>query len=235
MDVQLGVAPLDQNKVDDMVSATLGLPLQSGLKATDRLALVDQLLQTGSERGLVVRSKQMLVMLIESIVKSPAYGPELGRSQKNLELLLREEQQPLETQEVARLMNAYAYRQDWDRFWDAFRSPTRFNLPRPPQLYELGFRTMASTKDAKLCTGALRWVYPEMLMEKPAVMPQGELYRSLKSCILVADHLAEELLLNPPPTINMSAVDIRRVQQREFVKVLRDVEALRQHVGQINT
>lgn len=231
VDVLIKGAPMDQARLEQLVSDALGAPLTDETTAGSRLALIDQILQTGEERGLKVRSKSMFVTLVESLATSPAYGPELGRAQKNCEMLLTETEEPLELEEVGRLMNAYASRRDWDRFWDIFRNPTRFNLPRLARLYELAFRTMASTKDAKLCTEALRWVYPEMLMEKPPVKLGVSLSRALKSCILVADPAAEELLHNPPPQLNMAPIQIRSLENREFVKVLREVEALLLNVG----
>ncbi|KAL6851204.1 ATPase synthesis protein 25 mitochondrial [Amphichorda felina] len=231
VDVLIGGAPMDQPRLEQLVLDVLGAPVTAGTTADDRLVLIDLLLQTGNERGLQVRSRSVLVALVESLVTSPAYGPELGRAQKNCEMLLTDTQEPLTINEIGRLMNAYALRQDWDRLWDAFRNPTKFKLPRPGQLYELAFRIMTSTKDAKLCTEALRWLYPEMVMENPAVKPQGSVYRALKSCILVADPAAEDHLNNPPPVGSLDRMGHRRFAHREFIKMLRDVETMRIHAG----
>ncbi|KFH45274.1 ATPase synthesis protein-like protein [Hapsidospora chrysogenum ATCC 11550] len=228
IDVLIAGAPMDQDRLEHLASEVLGAPLTAEMGAADRLALLDQLLASGEERGLAVRSRSMLVTLIESLVTSPAYGPELGRAQKNCEMLLTDDQEPLDVKEVARLMNAYSYRQDWDRFWDVFRTPTRFNQPRSAPLYELAFRTMASTKDAVLCTEALRWVYPEMLTEQPSIRVEGRLYRSLKSCILVADPAAENLLYYPPPADGI--LEARKLKHREFTRVLGEVETIREHL-----
>ena len=229
VDVIVRGAPMDQTRLEQLVFEILGAPISAGTTAGHRLVLIDQLLQTGDERGLKVRSRSMLVTIVESLVTSPAYGPELGRAQKNFEMLLNETQEPLDINEVGRLMNAYALRQDWDRFWDTFRNPTKFSLPRPAPLYELALRTMAATEDRKLCTEALRWVYPEMAMENPPVKPKGGVYHALKSCILVADSAAEELLINPPSPASLDVISNRSLSRREFVKMLQDVETLRIH------
>ena len=229
-DVQLGGAPVDQERLGQLVSAVLMASPETGLAAADRLALVDQLLQTGAERGLNVRSRAMLITLIESLVKSPAYGPELGRAQQNFELLLLELQTAPESPEVVRLMNAYASKQDWDRFWEIFRARSRFNLHRSREMYKVAFQTMASTGDAHLCTEALRWTFPEMLMENPPVRPRGPVLTSLKACIRVADPQAEEHLRNPPDIRGLDPTEQRRLLNREFIKMLRHVDMVEAHV-----
>ncbi|PNY23707.1 ATPase synthesis protein 25, mitochondrial [Tolypocladium capitatum] len=230
-ELQVGGIPLNQEILENLVSAVFRASPSTPDSATERLALVDQLLLTAHERGMNVLSKDMVVTLLESLVNSPAYGSELQRSQQNLELLLVERQSALDDGHVLRLMGAYASRQDWDRFWDAFRSPARFNVPRSPDQYELAFRIMAATKDSRLCTEGLRWVYPEMLKEEPPVLPTGALYTALKACILTADPAAEELLHNPPPSEALDLVGRRRLQRREFVRVLKEVEDLRRHLA----
>lgn len=229
-ELQVGGIPLNQEILENLVSAVFRAAPSTPDSATERLALVDQLLLTAHERGMKVLSKDMVVTLVESLVDSPAYGPELQRSQKNLELLLVEMHSALDDNQVLRLMGAYANRQDWDRFWDTFRSPARFNVPRSQEQYELVFRVMAATGDSKLCTEGLRWVYPEMLKEEPPVLPTGALYKALKACILTADQAAEELLHNPPPSEALDLVGRRRLQRREFVRVLKEVEDLRRHL-----
>ncbi|KAF4123038.1 ATPase synthesis protein 25, mitochondrial [Geosmithia morbida] len=231
LDVQVGGAPMDHGRLKDLVSAILCAGDESIL-ASDRLSLVDQIFQTASERGLDVRSRPVLIATIESLLDSPVYGPELSRAQQNMEVLLTELDSAPTVSETARLMGAYGRRSDWSRFWDAFRTPSRFNEARAPVLYELAYRTMASTADAALCTDALRWVYPEMLMEKTPVELDAKLYHALKSCILVADPAAEELLANPPPVEGLSKVQRRALERREFVRVLREVEALRMNAKQ---
>lgn len=213
-----------------LISAIFQAEVTAEDTAPERLALVDQLSLMAEERGVHVTSKDWLISLIETIVTSPAYGPELQRAQKNVEYLLSTKQtSALKTSEILRLMAAYAHRSDWDKFWDAFRSPARFLLPRSPELYEYAYRVMAATGDRKLCTDALRWVYPEMLKEEPKIWPVGSLYTSLKACILAADPSAENLLHHPPPQDTLDLFGQRQLAHREFVRVLREVETMRQH------
>jgi hypothetical protein len=131
----------------------------------------------------------------------------------------------LEPSHVLRLMKAYAARHDWDRFWDIFRHPARFQQTPSPDQYELAYSTMAATGDSKLCAEALRWVYPEMVRGNPPILPSGPLYAALKACILVADPAAEEMAMSPPPP-DAGVIEQRQHATREFMNVLREVEEL---------
>ncbi|PHH62405.1 hypothetical protein CDD81_7201 [Ophiocordyceps australis] len=214
--------------LEKLIAAVLSVQSSLTDTASQRLALLDQLLLTGHERGLSIWTTDMLVNLIEMVVASPAYGPELQRTQTNLELLLAETMSSsLEQNQLLRLLHVYAMRGDWDRFWDTFRSPVRFQQGRWPALYEFAFCSLAATNDARLCTDALRWVLPEMLHEPSRVPFSTPLYDSLRACILVADPMAEDLLHHPPDTGGVRLTESRKLQRREFVRVLGEVEALR--------
>ncbi|KAH6605337.1 hypothetical protein Trco_007044 [Trichoderma cornu-damae] len=229
-DLQVAGTPVSRETLLNLISAVFQAAPSEQDTASERLALVDQLSLVAEERGIPVMSKDWLVTLIEGIVMSPAYGTELRRAQNNVELLLSSKRgSALSSSDILRLMTAYAYRLDWDRFWDAFRTPARCQMRRPPELYELAYRVLASCGDRKLCTDALRWVYPEMLKEEPKVWPAGPLYASLKACILVADPAAENLLRHPPPQDSLDIFGQRQLMHREFLRVLREVENLRHH------
>lgn len=229
-DLQISGTSLSSDTLQNLISASLHAPSPAEDTASERLALVDQLLRVAEERGMKLWSKDWVVQLIEYVVTSPTYGPELQRAQKNLEFLLNEMRSALDHSQTLQLMAAYAFRSDWDRFWDVFRMPARFQVARHSEHYELAYRVMASTGDAKLCTNALRWVYPEMLKEQPPVLPTGKVYEALKACILVADPAAEGLLHHPPPADSLDLLGQRRLIHREFVRVLKEVEDLRNHL-----
>lgn len=234
---------LDQVQRDVLQIETAGLPLNDEVlklliraifasspaepsSITPRLALVDRILLSVRERGVPINFQELYVTLIESMIGSPAYGKELERSQRNIEMLLTEIGEAQTVDQHLRLMLAYAHRFDWDRFWHIFRIPPRFQNPRTEEHYDLAYRVMAATGDKKLCTEALRWVYPEMLQEEPPVLPKGRLYDSIKACIAVADPAAERLLNNPPELNKNDVISRRQLLRREFVKVLKEVEEL---------
>lgn len=232
-EVQRDVEHIQTNGMD-ITEDVLNVLIQAIFKAEPedfssvptRLALVDRILLTARERGLDPDLKRVFVSLIESITTSPAYGEELEQTQRNIELLLTESGEAQEPEQQLRLMLAYAQRQDWDRFWHIFRIPPRFQQARAPNHYDMAYRAMAATGNSKQCAEALRWVYPEMLKEQPAILPEGSLYESLKACILVADPGAEELLRNPPELNPQDVIGQRKLLRREFVRVLREVEEL---------
>ncbi|KAH7324664.1 hypothetical protein B0I35DRAFT_424726 [Stachybotrys elegans] len=199
-----------------------------GHSVAERMNLLDKLLLTAEERGMPIMTTNLLVTIIESLATSRAYGPELQRAQENVELLLRDMDVALESTHVLRLMKAYAARHDWDRFWDIFRHPARFQQMPSPEQYRLAYSTMAATGDSKLCAEALRWVYPEMVRGSSPILPVGPLYTALKACILVADPAAEEMARSPPPP-DAGIIEQRQHATREFKNVLREVEELRSH------
>lgn len=227
-DVQLIGIPITKEMLHNLIKGAMMTPSPNNA-ATDRLSLVDQLLLTAEERGMEIWNEEMFVTLIEAGLLSPCYGPEIQRAQKNLEYLMKQKGCQFDGDQILRLMRGYAVRQDWDRFWDAFRMPSRFKMAREPRHYELAYRTMALTANQKMCIAALRWVYPEMMSQDPPVMLVGPLYESLKACITVADPGALTLLHNPRSTkLNrLRPVQRRRLENREFLKVLREVESIR--------
>ncbi|KAF4973916.1 hypothetical protein FZEAL_9142 [Fusarium zealandicum] len=230
-DIQLIGMPITQEMLHKLINAAMTSPSLAENAAADRLALVDQLLLTAEERGMEIMNDEMFVTLIESGLASPSYGPELERSQKNLEYLMARKGGQLDHDQVLRLMTAYALRQDWTRFWDTFRMAPRFKIARDSRHYELAYRVMAASKSQKMCIDALRWVYPEMMSQDPPVWPVGSVYESLKACILVADPEAAGLLHNPKPGRKQRLIQTRRLQNREFLKVLREVEATRRELA----
>ncbi|RSM14388.1 ATPase synthesis protein 25, mitochondrial [Fusarium oligoseptatum] len=227
-DIQLIGTPIDQEMLYSLIRGAMMTPSPNNA-AKDRLSLVDQLLLTAEERGIEIWNDDMFVTLIEAGLLSPCYGPEIQRAQKNLEYLMKQKGCRVDGDQVLRLMNAYAYRQDWDSFWDAFRMPPRFKMARDSRHYELAYRTMALTSSQKMCIAALRWVYPEMMSQDPPIMLVGALYESLKACLMVADPGAVTWLHNQSINKynNLRPVQRRRLENREFLKVLREVESIR--------
>lgn len=226
MDIQFGGSPLNQASLQEVAHSILQTP-STTTTTKERLALLDQILHAGHESGLDIRSRDMLVHLIESLVTTPAYDEELGRAQKNLELLLIQIPTPPTTEHVRRLMEAYASRCDWDKVWDAFRTPTRFNIARSAVLYETAYRLLAESKDKPVCMDALRWMFPEMITENPPVKPIGGVFYWLRRSILVADSSAEEHLNDFALNDDLNAVERGRKRRNEFAKMLRDAGAIR--------
>ncbi|PFH60432.1 hypothetical protein XA68_10946 [Ophiocordyceps unilateralis] len=220
LDVQLKALPLDAATLNDLLAGVLLISSPRADTESERLALVDGLLLTGQERGLIIDSRDMLVALIASLVLSPAYGQKLAQAQSNLEAVLLDKQSTPQEEHTLRLMDAYARRGLWARFSEAFRTPARFQLPRSPIVYELAFRSLAATQNSVLCKDCLRWMYPDMLREVPPVAPMGLLFDRLKECILLADPSVEEERQAFTPETEMGA---RKALRSEFKVMLNDV------------
>lgn len=228
LDVQVNGASMDFQKLQSLVADIFRAPLQAGFSSSDRLRLVDQLLQTGDERGLKVRSRAMLVTLIESIVVSPAYAQDLGRAQRNFELLLRELDECPAQEEVVRLMEAYWVRGDWGRFWDTLSTPTRFNQPRSYEVYELAFRAAAGRNNKSMATEMVRRLWPEMHRENPPVTVVGPLVDSIKACISAADHKAAYRHANPLGARKLRTAPYLRRRKHKGSEMLRVLRELRE-------
>lgn len=211
--------------LEEAITAVLQIPVHEG-RSSDRLDSIREILLTAYERGMQLESTNTLVSLIEAIVTSPAYGPELRTAQENFEYLLNELGRPLEASEVSRLMTAYASRSLWDQFWAAFRNPPRFCLPRQADHYELAYGTMASTQDRNHCRDALRWVFPEMMLERDGITMSDSLLSQLTDCILVAEPDAVEFARSFIPPYSPSLA-LRRAKAKEFGTMLYEAIELR--------
>ncbi|CAJ0541493.1 Ff.00g080780.m01.CDS01 [Fusarium sp. VM40] len=234
-DIQLVGLPLSQEQLHGYLHDALTARAEEPAAGT-RLAFVDQILWTAEERGMEIWTDNMFVTLIESAMLSPSYGqPELERAQKNLESLMLQKDCQLDGLGTFRLMEAYESREDWPRFWDAFRRPPLYKMSRGEKLYTCVYRALERTDDQMMCIENLRWVYNDMLNEPEHVEFTGRLYRALKSCITIADPASPHLVDKRADDFDyMRYYAKRRLAIREYVLMLRDVEARRiQAVEQI--
>lgn len=220
---------IDRSKLHSLIQAIFSATSEEPNSSLTRLSAMDQLLQSAEEQDTSTWHPETIVTIVEAMTLSPAYDSHIQQARKNIEYLIAQMKLRPDNLQQLRLMHVYASRKEWERFWDVFRIPPRLQQPRTKEHYELAFRAMALTKDATLCTEALRWVYPEMLKEQIELEITGALYMSLKACILTADPMAEQLLVQPPSKEGMSIIQQRQLERREFVRVLREVEDLHRH------
>ncbi|KAH8172208.1 ribosomal silencing factor during starvation domain-containing protein [Sarocladium implicatum] len=182
-----------------LLSSILIIPLAgAGNSAAERLELLDQVLLTAHERGMKIMSTGVLVTLIDGLVRSPSWGEETQRAQKNMEMLLMDKRTQLSEEEAVMLMQAHASRQDWERFWNIFNWNTRFAVHRPFSLYGVVFGSLAATGDSKLCMDALRTVWPEFRTEQANLAELETPLALARECVLVADSASEQLVDDPP-------------------------------------
>ncbi|KAF4968654.1 hypothetical protein FSARC_3993 [Fusarium sarcochroum] len=226
-DIQLVGTHLTQDQLYQFLRYAMTAPSVEPA-AGSRLSFIDQILLTAEERGMEVWNDEMFVTLIEAGLASPSYEqPELKQAQENLETLMTQKRCQPNNYQIARLMVAYAERKDWPRFWDTFRLPARFKMGKDARLYDLTYRIMAATESQKMCIEALRWVYPEMMNEEDPVLLLGPVYHSLKACIRVADPQAPWLIHQGAEyEQSLKFFSQRRFVNREFVKLLKEVEKI---------
>ncbi|KAF9776655.1 ATPase synthesis protein 25 mitochondrial [Fusarium sp. DS 682] len=225
--IQLVGLPLNQSEIRQYIHNALTAPSDEPA-AAGRLALVDQILLTAEERGMIIWTDEMFFTLIEGALQSPSYGqPELARAQKNLETLMVQKDCRFNNGQTSALLLAYEKRADWPQFWNTFRRPSLFKKRRSSQVYQTVYMAMARTRNQVFCIENLRWVYDEMINEPKPLPMIGGLYSTLKACIRVADPAAAKLL-DPDAGIpqEKSHYSKKRLANREYLKMLREVEAL---------
>lgn len=200
----------------NLISAIFAIPeaVEHLVTAKSRLAM--RVIETMSERGEGVLMQDVIVAMIDSLIRSDSRGPQAKELQGRLEHLLNEADFPcMEEHLLIRLLGAYAVGDQWEKFWEVWRIPPKFRAGRSAKMYTFLFRLMADSKQQTRSINALRWTVQEMFHETPPVRPEDELLEALKDCIRVADPLAETLagdLLtrdNPP----------EKLASREFVKL----------------
>ncbi|KAJ9138460.1 Atpase synthesis protein [Pleurostoma richardsiae] len=200
------------------------------LKAQSELAV--ELLDTMYERGDAVITADILVTVMESLARSGVSGPEMERLQSVLDKLIVQAKLPyLGETLLMRLMDAYAFQGNWDRFWEVWRIPPRFQMARSPVMYTYVYRRLADTGHQSRCVHAVRSCFWEMLAEDPPVVPQDELLEALRACIKVADPEAISLdwrLLN---TWDMDKEDKGKLRRREFVKLAKALRKMERRRG----
>ncbi|KAF5582044.1 ATPase synthesis 25 mitochondrial [Fusarium pseudocircinatum] len=225
--IQLVGLPLDQGQIYQFVQDAMMAPAAEPASGP-RLTLVDQILLTAEERGMIIWTDKMFFTLIEGGLLSPSFGqPKLARAQKNLETLMVQKDCQFNNNQTSRLLYAYAKRGDWPRFWDTFRRPSLFKKARNSNVYKAVYMEMARTHNQVFCIENLQWVYDEMINEPQPLPMIGPLYGSLKACIRVADPAAAKLLQSSPGDIQVkSHYGRQRLANRQYLKMLREVEAL---------
>jgi len=127
--IQLVGLPLGQSQIYQFVRDAMTAPAAEPASGS-RLTLVDQILLTAEERGMIIWTDEMFFTLIEGGLSSPSFGqPQLARAQKNLETLMVQKDCRFNNTQTSSLLSAYAKRGDWPRFWDTFRRPSLFKNP----------------------------------------------------------------------------------------------------------
>ncbi|KAM0272629.1 hypothetical protein ACHAQH_008599 [Verticillium albo-atrum] len=203
--------------------------------SVDQAALAVSLLETMTGRGLPILNHDVLVTMIECIVKSGAQGDRIREIQTNVEYLLTHAVTTCPSEiHLLRLLEAYHRQKNTDRFWQTWRTAPRHGAPRGPLLYRYMFERAAMLKRKDWCIEVLRHCAPEMMQESPPLLPVGEVWKALRACILVVDSGAEALAETPPvlreTTASKEEWIVKRKANAEFVKMYRDFDTMRQRI-----
>lgn len=188
----------------------------AALEEQSKLAL--RLLGTLYARGEAVIAHDVIVGMLEALIRSGVRDEETMKLRSAIENLMVEAQLPYMGEALLlRLMHAYASEGNWDKFWDTWRIPPRFRAARSAEAYLYIYTLMARSRHQSRCIDTVRWCFQEMLNEEPPVRPEGEVLAALRECIRVADPHAEQIAM----TNVVKDEESQNIANREFVKLTR--------------
>lgn len=183
-----------------------------------KLAL--RILQTMLERGEAILQTDVIVPLIESLARADHQGDEQHEIQGVLEKLIHQADLPYMGEEtVMRLLSAYAYQGNWDRFWEVWRMPPKYLESRSEKLYLFLWNTIAATGSQRLCRQAIRGHFYEMHNESLPVHLTGPIKEAVRACARIAEPSAEGLAEDPSLVIYQL-----RSSTAEFVRLFRSLK-----------
>lgn len=183
-------------------------------------ALGTEILKIMFERGEPIVTTDVVVSLIESVVRAERQGPDRRELQAILEKFLMQADLPyMGETALHRLLDAYASQDNWERWWDMWRMPPKHQQPRSSRLYVHLWSTMEATKDQKRCREAIRYCFHEMLNEDPRVNAIGPVKEALEACIRVADPAAEEIA----KSLRVTDARTQHISLLEFVHLFRQL------------
>lgn len=172
------------------------------------------------ERGEPIIATDVVVTIIESLARAESQGVRQLALQAVLEkFLLQADLSYMGEDALARLLDAYAVQDNWERWWDIWRMPPKHQQPRSARLYVQLWSTMAASNHQRRCREAIRQCFHEMLNEEPQVNPNGHVKEALEACIRVADPAAEEIAKRLRVTDSLT----QHISLIEFVHLFRQL------------
>lgn len=100
-----------------------------------------------------------------------------------------------------RLLDMYSRQHHWLEFWDIWRMAPRQGKPQSSLMYAFMFNRVAETGNQKGCMTVLRTWIPDMDLENPKVLLEGDVAESVKAVLKVADpHVEREAASDPGAT-----------------------------------
>ncbi|CAG8961664.1 hypothetical protein HYFRA_00006201 [Hymenoscyphus fraxineus] len=187
-------------------------PRQDGTLATSESALVGctKVLKSMHNRGFQILDEDLLVELQEAAtipMPEDISNLELQEStdtyhlpstpatpiQRRLHLLMMSLDLPCFRDETRlRLLNLYRAQNNWLEFWDTWRMAPKRGVAQSPVLYAFMFGSVAQTRHQNGCMNVLRTWTPEMDLEDPPVLKEGQVAKAMRACIKIVDPFVEE-------------------------------------------
>ena len=222
-EIQLSGGILTRETCLYLIRAVFAVPATSDAAVRDQSAVAMEIIDTMFARGQKVLDHDVIVTVIESLVRNPSPAPEAGRILAQFEDLLSQADLPCPSDDLLiRLLHAYAERGNWERFWDVWRIPPRHCQGRSWRLYAHVYHIFAKDGHRMRCIDALRRCYYEMAREQPPVIVDQSIRRGLRECIRIADPGAEEIARAIASHPTRSKIG----RNREFVNMLLESETV---------
>ncbi|KAL2132651.1 hypothetical protein VTI74DRAFT_3556 [Chaetomium olivicolor] len=201
----------------DLIQSIYAIPATNDAAVRDQSALAMQIIDTMYTRGQKVLDHDVIVTVIEALVRNPSSAPEAARLLAQFETLLTHADLPCPSEDLlVRLMHAYASQGRWERVWEVWRIPPRHRQARSSRLYAHIYHIFAKDGHRMRCIEALRRTYYEMAVEEPPVVVNDSIRRGLRECIRIADPGAEEIA----KTVAMAPGKSKIAADREFVAMM---------------
>ena len=98
---------------------------------------------------------------------------------------------------IYRMLQLYANQGHWTNFWETWRSVASSLQTRSKDLYEFMFRTIAETRDPKICARTLRTWAPMMERETVPVLLEDGVAEAVYDCLMVAEPQVTKFVHQP--------------------------------------
>ncbi|CCC07017.1 hypothetical protein SMACR_01040 [Sordaria macrospora] len=210
-----GAADLSREKFVDFLRMIFAIPETTDAGVRQQASLSMDVIDMLFSRGEKVIEFDVVVAVIESLLRTGVRTPEARRLLTQFEDLLGEAQMDCPTEdEIIRLLDVYAHYRAWEKFWNVWRIFPRYCERRTERMYTKVYERIAAVDHQAMATDALRWCVEEMWHEQPPVRVTPAMLKALEACIRIADPEAESLAKDIDDRISDA-----QYMDREFVRL----------------
>lgn len=210
-----GAADLSREKFVDFLRMIFAIPETTDAGVRQQASLSMDVIDMLFSRGEKVIEFDVVVAVIESLLRTGVRTPEARRLLTQFEDLLGEAQMDCPTEdEIIRLLDVYGHYRAWEKFWNVWRIFPRYCERRTERMYTKVYERIAAVDHQAMATDALRWCVEEMWHEQPPVRVTPAMLKALEACIRIADPEAESLAKDIDDRISDA-----QYMDREFVRL----------------